>query len=55
MVEAGDGEVGRLQTKQDLGVSLEDFGFYSNIGRSVRRDKRKSSKRTFRRLWGPSR
>ena len=35
MVEAVDGEVGRLQTKQDLGVSLEDFGFYSNCSREL--------------------
>lgn len=30
MVEDGDQEVGRRQTKQGLGLSLEDFGFYSN-------------------------
>ena len=35
MVEAGDREVGRLQTKQDLGVSLEDLGFYSNCSREL--------------------
>lgn len=29
MVEDGDEKVGRHQTKLGLGVSLEDFGFYS--------------------------